>query len=45
MRSFVCSALLIAIVLIGQQMVARSSEARGLSPADTAALTQWMNAR
>jgi len=29
MRSFVCSALIIASVLIGQQWVTRSSEAQG----------------
>ena len=29
MRSFVCSALFIASVLIGQQWVAKSSEAQG----------------
>jgi len=29
MRSFICSALIIASVLIGQQWVAKSSEAQG----------------
>jgi hypothetical protein len=33
MRSFIASALVIALVLIGQQWIARASEAQGLSPA------------
>lgn len=50
MRSFVCSALLIAAVLIGQQLVTRGSEASGFatSPAQASAvaLDKWMgNAR
>jgi hypothetical protein len=36
MRSFVTSALMIAIVLIGQQWVAKSSDAQGLSATPTA---------
>ena len=32
MRTFIASALLIALVLIGQQWIARGSEAQGLSP-------------
>jgi len=32
MRSFICSALIIASVLIGQQWVAKSSEAQGALP-------------
>jgi len=32
MRSFICSALIIASVLIGQQWVAKSSEAQGAMP-------------
>lgn len=49
MRSFVCSALVIASVLIGQQWVTRSSEAQGaFAPASAQVVTgnpgfaKWM---
>jgi hypothetical protein len=45
MRSFVCSALFIAVVLIGQQLVTRSSEANGLAghPVPTStAINAWL---
>jgi hypothetical protein len=38
MRSFIASALLIALVLIGQQWVTKTSEAQGLSAGDSAAV-------
>ena len=39
MRSFIASALVIAAVLIGQQLVTRSSEARDVSPAPAHSVT------